>query len=298
MVVSLPRHDHQALPPFSLVLPTHLVCLRHLDPGIPPWFLRWQPHCLEPWEWPYADSEAPRLRSVISWCRSRGSCLLSPTVVVLWRLGRKRVRFCSFLVISIPVDPVRCGLSPFACLVFRFHIPWFPLLLWWVNQRKVDPVSLPRLCGSSCLNSCILVPNRPKNFFGFRGDNRTTKNHGDVLVHLVHLGCGTLQVVWALMFFVRHSFLFPISYHGKWIGKSRPLPFSSLLVPPSLGSRQLQWRLDWETGTSHVSLFIPVDLREAWIKGPLAVVFAYDKLGSMPFIKVVQVDTINPESIG
>ena len=32
-------------------------------------------------------------------------------------------------------------------------------------------------------------------FLGSRGDNHTAKNPGDVLVHLVHLGCGTLQVV-------------------------------------------------------------------------------------------------------
>jgi hypothetical protein len=43
-----------------------------------------------------------------------------------------------------------------------------------------------------------------------------------------------------------------------------------------------------ETGTSRArSLFIPVNLYDAWIKGPLVVVFAYDKLGSNPFTKVV-----------
>ena len=52
-----------------------------------------------------------------------------------------------------------------------------------------------------------------------------------------------------------------------------------------------------ETETSCAcSLFISVNLRDAWIEGPLAVVFAYDKLGSKPFIKVVQVDTVDPGS--
>jgi len=54
-----------------------------------------------------------------------------------------------------------------------------------------------------------------------------------------------------------------------------------------------------ETGTSHArSLFIPVDLRDTWIEGPLAMVFAYDKLRSKPFIKAVQVDTVDPGSNG
>ena len=47
-----------------------------------------------------------------------------------------------------------------------------------------------------------------------------------------------------------------------------------------------------------VALFIPVDLRDAWIEGPLAMVFAYDELGSKPFIKVVQVDLVDPGSTG
>jgi len=43
---------------------------------------------------------------------------------------------------------------------------------------------------------------------------------------------------------------------------------------------------------------IPVDLRDAWIEEPLAMVFAYDKLGSKPIIKVVQVDLVDPGSTG
>jgi hypothetical protein len=41
---------------------------------------------------------------------------------------------------------------------------------------------------------CMLVPYSIIAFFGSCGDNRTAKNPRDVLVHLVHLGHGTLQV--------------------------------------------------------------------------------------------------------
>jgi hypothetical protein len=53
----------------------------------------------------------------------------------------------------------------------------------------------------SCLDPCMLVPCRPYRLLGSCGDNRTAKNPGDVLVHLVHQGRGTLQFIWALMFF-------------------------------------------------------------------------------------------------
>ena len=54
-----------------------------------------------------------------------------------------------------------------------------------------------------------------------------------------------------------------------------------------------------ETGTTHPrSLFFFVDLRDAWIERPLVVVFAYDKLGSKPFIKAIQVDTVDLGSTG
>jgi len=52
-----------------------------------------------------------------------------------------------------------------------------------------------------------------------------------------------------------------------------------------------------ETGTSCAhGLSIPIDLRDAWIEGPLALVFAYVKLGSKPFIKAIQVDIVDPGS--
>jgi hypothetical protein len=37
-------------------------------------------------------------------------------------------------------------------------------------------------------------------FFGSCGDNHTAKDPRDVSVRLVHLGRGTLQIVWALIF--------------------------------------------------------------------------------------------------
>jgi hypothetical protein len=45
----------------------------------------------------------------------------------------------------------------------------------------------------------MIVPIWTATFLGSRSDNRTTKNPRDVLVHLVHLGFGTLQVDWALV---------------------------------------------------------------------------------------------------
>ena len=54
---------------------------------------------------------------------------------------------------------------------------------------------LSRLFGSSCLKLLYACTYSTVAFLGSRGDNRTAKNPGDVLVHLVHLGCGTLQVV-------------------------------------------------------------------------------------------------------
>jgi len=54
-----------------------------------------------------------------------------------------------------------------------------------------------------------------------------------------------------------------------------------------------------ETGTSRArGLSIPIDLRDAWIEGPLPLVFPYVKLGSKPFIKAVQVDLVDPGSTG
>jgi hypothetical protein len=54
--------------------------------------------------------------------------------------------------------------------------------------------------GSPVLNPYMLVPCRPWCLLGSCSDNRTAKNLGDVSVHLVHLGHGTLQVVWTLVF--------------------------------------------------------------------------------------------------
>jgi hypothetical protein len=81
---------------------------------------------------------------------------------------------------------------------------------------------------------------RPQRFYGSCSDNRTAKNPGDVLVHLVHLGRGTLQVVWALMFFCVSLLSNASSFTVTWVLGEVDRP-SSLLspVPPSLGSRRL-----------------------------------------------------------
>jgi hypothetical protein len=47
---------------------------------------------------------------------------------------------------------------------------------------------------------------RPQCFYGSCGDNHTAKNPRNVSVHLVHLGRGILQVVWALVFFCESLF--------------------------------------------------------------------------------------------
>ena len=62
----------------------------------------------------------------------------------------------------------------------------------------------------------------------------------DVLVHLVHLGRGTLRVVWALVFCCV-SLLFDASSLAMACGLEEVDRLPSLLspVPPSLGSRQL-----------------------------------------------------------
>jgi hypothetical protein len=67
----------------------------------------------------------------------------------------------------------------------------------------------------------------------------TVENFRDVLVHLVHLGLGTLQVVWALMFFCV-SLLFDASSFAVTcvLGEVDHL-CSSLPILPSLGSRQI-----------------------------------------------------------
>jgi len=69
-------------------------------------------------------------------------------------------------------------------------------------------------------------------------------------------------------------------------------PFHPLLLPSVAMAYELR-----ETGTSCAhGLSIPIDLHDTWIKGPLAVVFAYDKLGSKPFIKAILVDSVDPGS--
>jgi hypothetical protein len=60
-------------------------------------------------------------------------------------------------------------------------------------------------------------------------------------VHLVHLGLGTLQVVWALMFFCVSLLPSASSFAVACVLEEADhlsSPFSSLPVPPSLGSRR------------------------------------------------------------
>ena len=112
----------------------------------------------------------------------------------------ERVRTPFFFSLAIiPIDPVRCGFAPFACLVFWFHFYDSRCCYGeWIKGRWI-PCPFPPFWFFvfkllyACTYSTVA-------FLGSRGDNRTAKNPGDVLVHLVHLGCGTLQVVWALVF--------------------------------------------------------------------------------------------------
>jgi hypothetical protein len=117
----------------------------------------------------------------------------------------------------------------------------FPSLLWRVDQRRVNPVFFTHLL-VVVLNPCMLVPCRPWCLLGSCSDNHTAKNPGDVLVHLVHIGHGTLQVVWALVFCcVCHFLRCPVSCHGVCIGRGSHL---SSLLPCSI----LSWFLSSYNG--------------------------------------------------
>jgi ABC-type uncharacterized transport system fused permease/ATPase subunit len=74
---------------------------------------------------------------------------------------------------------------------------------------------------------------------GSCGDNRIAKNFRDVLVHLVHLGLGTLQVVWALMFFCVLLLSNASSFAVTCVLGEVDRLCSSLPVLPSLGSHQI-----------------------------------------------------------
>jgi hypothetical protein len=100
------------------------------------------------------------------------------------------------------------------------------------------------------LNPCMLVPSRPCRLFGSCDDNRTTKNTGDVLVHLVHLGHGTLQVIWALMFFCMSLLSMPrlLPWRAYW-KYTTSLIFSSRSTLSWFSSSIMAYRLR-ENGTS------------------------------------------------
>jgi hypothetical protein len=140
MAARPPCHGHWALPHFSRVYPNHLVCLYHFDYSIPSdlavttaslralgialcWF-----RCtvMVPYEW----------------VRIVGSYLFHPTAVHSMMSWSKECGLhSSSLMFSIPVDPVRCGLSPFCLFDVLFPVLRFPLLLWRADQWKVKPVS-------------------------------------------------------------------------------------------------------------------------------------------------------------
>jgi hypothetical protein len=84
--------------------------------------------------------------------------------------------------------------------------------------------------GESCVSSRL---------FGSCGDNRTAKNPGDVSVHLVHLGRGTLQVVWALVIFCVSLLSDASSFTVTCVLGEVDRLCSSLPVLPFLGSRQI-----------------------------------------------------------
>jgi hypothetical protein len=143
---------------------------------------------------------------------------------------------------------------------------WFLSLLWQVDQRKRIPCFFPSF-GSFMLEPLVcLYPARPKNFFCSYGDHPTAKNPSNVLVHLVQRGHGTLQLVEHPSSLVCHSFWCPVSYHGVWLDEVDHLASLLSTIPPSLGSRQLQWSTDWERPEllfflpSHSFLFLSISM--------------------------------------
>jgi hypothetical protein len=65
---------------------------------------------------------------------------------------------------SIPVDPIRCGLSLFACSVFVAPlIPFirFSLFAMASGSKEGESRVSFRLLAFSCSSPCMLVPSRP-----------------------------------------------------------------------------------------------------------------------------------------
>jgi hypothetical protein len=88
-------------------------------------------------------------------------------------------------------------------------------------------------------------------------------------VNLVHLGLGTLQVVWVLMFFCVSLLSIASSFAMACVSEEVDRP-SSLLFPfhPLLVLIKLQWHTDWEKMEllSFVVFPILVSLHDAWIE--------------------------------
>jgi hypothetical protein len=113
-------------------------------------------------------------------------------------------------------------------------IPLIPVVTMACGSKESESCVFTHLL-VVMLYPCMLVPCRPRCLLGSCNDNRTAKNPGDVSMHFVHLGHGTLQVVWTLVFCCVRSFLrCPVSCHGVCIGRGRPPLFSSPLFHPLL----------------------------------------------------------------
>jgi hypothetical protein len=77
---------------------------------------------------------------------------------------RVRIPFFLPLLFSIPVDPVRCGLSLFVCSVFValfYSIPPIPVVTMASGLKEVEPRVSCRLLALPCSSPCMLVPCGP-----------------------------------------------------------------------------------------------------------------------------------------
>jgi hypothetical protein len=128
---------------FSRSCPNHLICLYHFYHGVPSGLVMtttslWAAGIalchLVAWLW-----------CPMSWF---GLWIVPPFVQpssVPWWVGRRSVGsiLSSSSLVLNPRRSSKMWIEPLACLVFVAHLiplPWFPSLLWRVDQRKVNPV--------------------------------------------------------------------------------------------------------------------------------------------------------------
>jgi len=96
------------------------------------------------------------------WVWIMGSYLVYPTVVRSMMSWSKEYELhSSSLLLLIPVDPVRCGLSPFLLVWCFVSDPAIPAVAMASGSMESETRVFSRLFGSLCLNSCMLVPIRP-----------------------------------------------------------------------------------------------------------------------------------------